>query len=142
MGSGYIADGHTRNDGYIADGPKSEGSGESLYEALEFSYRPASRREVIKLDAMIKVATRNEATDADCVDKGEMLACEFVAKRIVSWNLKADGVQDVPITADSMSRLTGSLFANLYGIVRGERFNDAKPEAEPDKTTIEADQKN
>lgn len=127
--SGYIADGYTRTDGYIAEGPKSEATGEVAYAPLEFTYRPSTRLENIKVDAEISLAAKNEK-DPESAVKAEKIACEFIAKKIVSWDLKAVGIHDVAVSADAMGRMHPLLFQRLYRIVRGVEFNDKKPDAE------------
>ena len=120
----YIPDGWTKT-GYIAQGPVSP-AGEVAYDALEFTYRPSTRLENIKVDAEINIASRN-SEDPESNVKAEMIACEFIAKRIVSWDLKSVGVHEVPVSGAAMGRMHPDLFSRLYKIVRGKEFSDKKP---------------
>lgn len=123
----YIVDGYTREDGYIAAAP-AETSGERLWDELEFSYRPATRQEVIKHDAEVRIALRNENVDPMCAVRAERLSAEFVAKKIVSWNLKDPAGAAVAISTDSCMGLQVFLFQSLYGIIRGTRVSDPRPD--------------
>jgi len=123
----YIPDGWQKT-GYIAQGPVSP-AGEVAYESMEFTYRPSTRLENIKVDAEISLAAKNES-DPESAVKAEKIACEFIAKKIVSWDLKAVGIHDVAVSADAMGRMHPTLFNRLYRIIRGADFSDKKPEAE------------
>lgn len=123
----YIPDGWTR-DGYIAAAQPAD-SGECLYDALTFTYRPATRMENVKLDAAVRIEGDKSFNNPENAVKAEMLACKFIADHVVSWDLKAVGIHDVPVTADSCSRLQSELFNILYLIIRGSRCNDKKPDA-------------
>lgn len=129
--SSYIGDGYTREDGFI-EGALPDESGERLFEALEFVYRPATRMEVVELDANIRVALRNQDIDPKAAVKAEKLSCEFVASHVKSWNLK-NAVHDVDVSALACERMNGYLFGNLYSIIRGLRTSDKKPTGEEPK---------
>lgn len=122
----YIDDGYTRDDGYVSAAAPAK-SGEKLWEALEFTYRPAARPEVIRHDAEVRNALRDEDDDPDCTVKAELLACKFVADRIKSWNLKDRFNKDVAVSATACSRLNASLFGRLYRIIRSSDVSDPKP---------------
>ena len=122
----FIADGYTRDDGYI-DAAIPEDNGKRLYDALEFVYRPATRLEVIQCDAEVAIALKNREFDPSCAVKAEMISCAFIAKKIISWNLKNAGIHDVAISAEACSRMHPFLFSQLYSIVRGTRESDLNP---------------
>ena len=126
MVANYIDDGYTRDDGYIAAAEPAE-SGEVLYDSLSFSYRYATRAEVIKHDAECRVAMKNEETDPTCALKAEMLACKFVAEHVTGWDLKNRGGHDVPVSADACLRMKAQVFSKLYSIIRGSKVSDPKP---------------
>ena len=134
MGS-YISDGYTRT-GYIAAAVPEE-SGERLYDDLEFTYRPATRMDVTRLDAEIVVAVRNKEFDPKCAERAEQIACKFVASRIDSWTLKDVGIHDVPVTAAACERIHPYLFTRLYGSLRGTLASDVKPNEEARPTDAE-----
>jgi hypothetical protein len=138
---GYIDDGYTRTDGYIAAAPSAK-SGERLWEPLEFTYRIATRREVIRHDAEVRSALRGEDDDPECAVKAELLACKFVAERIKEWNLRNRGHHPVPISEDACSRMQAQLFGTLYRIVRGTQVSDPKPSASEVPAADEELQKN
>lgn len=139
--AGYIDDGYTRADGYIA-APLATKSGERLWDPLEFTYRIATRTEVIRLDAEVRIALKDEDNDPECVVKAEQLACRFVSDRVKSWNLKNRGNHAVPVSADACSRLQPQLFGRLYGIVRGTQLSDPIPPAIDPPASDEEQQKN
>ena len=56
---GFIDDGYTRDDGYIAAAPAAK-SGERLWDAIEFTYRVATRTEIIRHDSEVRIAMRDE----------------------------------------------------------------------------------
>lgn len=139
--SSYIHDGYTRTDGYVAAG-ELQPNGERLYDALEFTYRPATRREVLYSDAQIDKICPAGTTDPDLVMKSEDLACEFVSKRMVDWNIKAAGIHPVKPDAAAMGRIHPMLFAKLYRIIRGSITSDPKPPVTEPPMSDEEMQKN
>jgi hypothetical protein len=128
MMASYIDDGYTRDDGYIAAAPAAQ-SGERLWEPLEFSYRIATRTEIIRHDAEVRNALKDEDQDPECAVKAEQLACRFVADRVKAWNLKNRGNHAVPVSVDACSRINAALFGRLYRIIRGSDLSDPKPPA-------------
>ncbi len=124
----YIEDGYTRDDGYIAAPPAGK-SGETLWAPLEFTYRVATRSEVIRHDARVRIALQDEDRDPESAVQAEKLASEFVAEKVKSWNLKNSKGLSVPVSADTCSRINPGLFGILYRIVRGSQVSDAKPPA-------------
>jgi hypothetical protein len=139
--AGYISDGYTRTDGYIS-GAIPEPSGERLYDALEFTYRPATRMDNVRCDAEVAIALKNKDFDPDCAVNAEKIACKFVADRVKSWNLKDVGIHNVPVSAQACERMHPYLFGNLYRIVRGVQASDKKPDAEKVPPTDEDMAKN
>lgn len=137
----YISDGFTRTDGYVAAAVPEE-SGERLYDALEFTYRPATRMDCVKVDGEVGIALKNKDADAECAVRAEKIVCEFVAKRILSWDLKDAGIHLIPPSATACERIHSFLFSNLYRIIRGTQASDKKPEAEKAPITDEEQVKN
>ena len=123
---GMIEDGYTRDDGFIAEAPESR-SGERLWDALEFTYRPATRLEGLRLDSEVRIALLEEDKDPECAVRAEKLACEFVAKRIVAWNLKNTRGLPVIANSDSCAKMQANLFGRIYKIIRGFETSDPKP---------------
>lgn len=128
MSTGFIEDGYTRDDGYIAAAEPAK-SGERFYPALEFSYRIATRNEIIRHDAEIENELRNIQRDPECGVRAEALACEFVAKRISKWSLKNSKDAIVPINAANCVKVHSQLFYRIYQIVRNMQLSDPKPPA-------------
>ena len=126
----YISDGYTRDDGYIAAAPE-ESNGERLYESLEFTYRPATRMELIKLDAEVEIASKSKEFDPESAIRAEKIACKFIASKILSWSLTSVGIHPVPVSAESLERMNSYLFGNLYRIIRGSQTSDVKPNVTP-----------
>ena len=130
----YIADGYTRDDGYIA-APLPEANGETLWEPLEFTYRPATRQEWVTLDAAIRIAIRNQDIDPTCAYKAEQMACKFVADHVLAWNLTHSGVV-LPVCQATLEHVNSGLFTRLYSIIRGARASDPKPGSETAKQPL------
>ena len=124
----YLPDGYTRDDGYIA-AAIPEASGERFWEALEFTYRPATRLEWVTLDACVKIALQNELFDSTCAYKAEQLACKFVADHVLQWNLKINQIHPVPVSQSACEHMHSGLFGRLYAIIRGSRASDPRPPA-------------
>ncbi len=137
----YVHDGWTRTDGFVAAG-EVQPNGERFYDALEFHFRPATRREVIEHDAVVESVCPLGSTDPKLVMKAEDLAAEFTAKRVVKWNLKAAGIHDVEINADAMGRIHPTLFAKVYKIIRGSITSDPRPSEDKASPSDEDVQKN
>jgi hypothetical protein len=118
MPSAFIDDGYTL-DGYIAENP-------GLYPAVEFQYRPMTRRETAVLEGDI-MRTRD-------AEAGETEAAKVVARKLVSWNLVDRAGKPVPISADNLLRLQPVLGGTLLEIVRGRRASDRKPDQQAEPT--------
>ncbi|WP_397570663.1 hypothetical protein [Schlesneria sp. T3-172] len=131
MPATYIDDGYTRDDGYIASAEPAK-SGERLHDSLSFSYRYATRMEVIKHDAECRIAMKNEETDPTCALQAESLACKFVAEHVSDWDLTNRSGQGVPVSADACARMKSQVFSKLYSIIRGSMVSDPKPAEEND----------
>lgn len=126
--SSYIPDGQTRDDGFVAAAIPEE-SGERLYDALEFSYRPATRIDNVRLDAEVAIDSKNRDIDPTAVVKAEQRVCKWVADRISAWNLKNVGIHSVPVSAEACERMNPILFGAVYRIIRGVQASDKKPDA-------------
>lgn len=124
----FVSDGYVLQ-GYIAPAVP-EASGERLYDALEFSYRPATRLDCVKVDAEVAIALKNKDVDPECAVRAEQIVCAFVAKRIVSWNLKEVGIHSVLVSASACERIHPFLFGGLYRVIRGTQASDKKPDEE------------
>lgn len=123
----YIPDdGWVRNDGFIL-GTKPNSAGERIHGDLSFSYRPATPREVRCNDAKVTKASY-EPDDAETL-KSEQIGLDFVASKLVSWDLKDRGGHAVPMNATTIQGIHPLLFSKLYNIVRGFALNDPKPDA-------------
>jgi len=137
--TGYV-DGYDL-DGFVAESPPTK-SGDQMWKALEFTYRPSTRADNVRHDAEVRIALRDEYNDPECAVKAEKLGCEFVAKRIKSWSLKDGKDQNVPVSAEACSRLKSALFESVYMIIRGARLSDPKPQAADPEPGDEAQLKN
>lgn len=136
--TGIIDDGYTRDDGYVAADPNAP----NPWKAVSFTYRPATRMENIKLDSEVRIALINEDRDQSCAAKAEQLACEFVAKHLVSWDLLNSNGAPVPTNGQACARMVGELFGRIYRIIRGIEASDKRPDAESIPLTDEANIKN
>lgn len=120
----YIEDGYSlpfRINAEVLDG-------KTLYGSLSGIYRPSTRRELITLDAKVKVALQNQEFDDTCAIKAETFACEYVVKKIVSWDLINRAGEVVKIDVDALYRVHPQVFAILYNIIRGRRVSDTAPD--------------
>lgn len=124
-----IQDGWDNLEGFI-EGTKPNAAGERLYDSLEFTYRGATRMEVIAHDRNVATILKRENDTGGDGMKAEMAACEFIASKLQSWDLKAKGIHELPITAANVARLQWELFGRLYRIIRNEELSDPKPPAE------------
>jgi hypothetical protein len=137
----YIADGYTK-DGYVKASDANQ-AGESLYGSLGFTYRPSTRIDNVRHDAEVKTALKDEFNPKpDDAVKAEMLACKFVASKLVSWDLEDDKDNGIAITPDNCSRLNAGLFYRVYSIIRGTALSDPKPGTEKPESSDEEQQKN
>ncbi len=123
-----IDDGYTR-DGYISAATPEE-NGERLYDAVAFKYRVATRRDLIRHEAAVKIALANEAVDPEAKIKAEELACKFVVDRVPEWDIKTPKGSPAAISVDSLMRIHPIVFGAMYSMVRGWRTSDPKPHVE------------
>ena len=135
----YIHDGWTREDGFISE-EKDPGNGEILHGPLSFSYRPATRMEVVRIDKEIELCQKDGTTENAI--KAEKLGCDWLAKHLVSWDLKNSGGHDVPVNQAALERLQPYLFGKLYRIIRGTQASDKKLEEDKSPLSDEELQKN
>lgn len=120
MRSDFLRDGYTE-PGFIA-------AVAGLHGTLAFEYRPTlpeQQSDLISTADSLKAA----AYDRKCAD--------FIAKHLVSWDLKDDKGQAVPVSAVNVLRLRPKLYNRLYHIVLGLGATDINPEW-PDETKSEA----
>lgn len=116
---GYIADG-MEIEGYIAEVP-------GLHVALEFRYRPTLPR--------TRARVCKQIGDAE-PERAEELSAAHMARSIVSWNLDcSEELNGQPkIHTQTLLQVQPVLNVKLFGIVIGNRPNDARPERnEPSK---------
>ncbi len=97
---GFIDDEYTL-PGFIAASAEQP-NGMRFWDALEFTYRVATRSEWILLDAKVSKLERDALSNPEAAVKSELEACDFVAKHVKSWNLKNRGGHEVPIDAKSI----------------------------------------
>lgn len=124
----FIDDGYTI-DGYIKPAEAND-AGQRLHDGLRVSYRVATKPEWLRLDNQLDIMEQRRLTDPDTTTKMEKLACEFVAKHVVNWDLVDRQNNAIPVTADACLRLNSAVFSKLYRMVRGTELGDAIPPAE------------
>ena len=124
----FVDDGYTRDDGFIA-AAKADSSGRRLYDELSFTYRVATRREVITLDAELRSLLAEEFSNPKKAIEADQKACEFIVKHLAMWSLVNREGKPVPVVAASLSGLNGVLFDRLYSIIRGSELSDVKEPA-------------
>jgi hypothetical protein len=137
MDSAYIDDGFNR-PGYIKADDASA-TGNRKWEALKITYRVASRIENVEFDGQrADIKAREGATETEKAIAEDRHYCDYVVKRLKSWDLKNRGGHSVPINAESLSRIVPGLFFRIYSMIRGVDFGDPEPPKETVDT--EADQ--
>jgi hypothetical protein len=129
----YVSDGYELQGCVAPAVPES--SGERLHDGLEFTYRPATRLETVRLDAELAIDLKNKDFDPECAINAEKRVCKFVADRIKSWNLKNAKTHAVPVSAETCERMHPFLFGSVYRIIRGVQASDKKPEADKSPVT-------
>lgn len=135
----FISDGFTL-DGYVID-PTAKDDQSALFDPFSFVYRVATRMEVVRHDAETEKLSR-KIDDPDAAVKFERASCEFVARHIVSWEIKDKDGNDVPVNQDSVSRLQPYLFGRIYTIIRNTAVSDPKPPKNDPPTSDEDQLKN
>lgn len=135
----YVGDGYELT-GYIAESAKSK-SGEILWDAVEFEYRPATRAEIVRLDAQVRILANKSFDDAESSVKIDKLTTEFIAKHLSSWNVKDRG-NDVPCDQNSLQRVHDEVYQKIYFIIRGHATSDKRPEESAKDPSDEELQKN
>ena len=130
----YVPDGYTLT-GYVS--PPGQEDGQKLFEPLEFSYRVATRPEVLKHDFENSKLVR--LTDESAYKKLEKAACKFVGDHLHSWDLKDGSGTAVELSEDAISRLQITLFNRIYLIIRNEAVSNKRPHSDAEPTT-DADQ--
>lgn len=121
----FIEDGYTRDDGYIA-ADKPSASGERRWDAVAFKYRFATRTEILRHDAEVKIAMANEDMNPNCSIESEKLAAKFVADHLLGWDVKDRGSHAVDCNTENLMRINPQVFTSMYLIIRGSRVSDLK----------------
>jgi len=111
MLSGFIEDGQ-EDDAYI-DGV------DRVYLPLRFKMRPMGRRDTNAHSA----ATKDKPDDVY-----DQITNEWLARKIISWDLKTRKGTLVPITAENMGRLKQALHTRLVAVVWGYQPSDVDPQ--------------
>lgn len=114
MSTGYIPDGYTRK-AFIRGVPR-------LYDDLHIEHRPARR--VTRAEHFRNL----DKLTADPI-KSERAACDFVATRLIGWDLRSAAGEAVPLSADSLFNIEPALFERIYLIVLGSAAGDEDSEA-------------
>ncbi len=132
--TGFIDDGYNRDDGYVAP-PPPEPNGERLHQGLSFTYRMATRRQLVNLENQMLVAKRDEKIDDTCQERSEEILAEFMVKQLKTWDLRDRKKNAVPISVESMFHIHPMLYSAVVGIIRTWRTSDKQPHAkkEPPK---------
>lgn len=133
---GFIEDGAIY-EGYVKASEASQ-SGERLWDAVEFTYSPPTLLDLAQVDGAVKVALRNADNDPQCAVDAEVLACEFVAKRLKKWDVKNRAGNLVPITKENVLRICGPVFNNMYLQIRLARLADLRPETEAQESDADS----
>lgn len=131
----YIPDGYNL-EAVISAAPESK-SGERLWESMSFEYRPATRLEMVKLDAQVRIASKDEFSNPDAAEKVDKLISGFIANHVVSWDVKAaDGII-LPCTPATLGRIHDAVYQKMYFIIRGLETSDPRPDGTKPETDAE-----
>jgi len=131
----YIDDGFNLK-GYIAAAPQSD-SGERLWDAVEFEYRPATRAELVRMDSQVRVAGDKAYSDPETGEKLDKIAADFVASHLKSWNIVDSNKNPVPISPLTLQRIHEVIYQRLVLIIRGVDTSDKRPDADKTDPTDE-----
>lgn len=110
----FIDDGQTA-EGYIKASPKAEFD----YDAIEFTYRPATAGEETALQ---------QGREQILGEQRALREAEFIAKHVVSWNLRTGSGAPVAISRETCLRLKPYVSSRLLGIITGWNDSDPKPD--------------
>ncbi|WP_437187863.1 hypothetical protein SH668x_001274 [Planctomicrobium sp. SH668] len=125
---GFIADGYTV-EGYVKELP-------GRHEAVNFTYRPATREELI---------IWRENRDGTSGETVAQIDADLLAKHIVKWDLKypsgSQKGQVVPSTAQNCKRLEPNLARLVLDIIAGAEPSNSKPDG-PESFSPERELKN
>ncbi len=121
MSAELIMDGYTRT-GYIA-------AVAGLYDALRFTYRPATWRE-----------RRDFSTGGTTPEAEEKRAKTLLKTKLLTWDATTKG-QAVPVSADAALNLPPLLLERLLLIILGQDTSDPDPNAEEKEKDAEASDK-
>lgn len=102
MLSNFLDDGYTEKS-FIRGVP-------GLFGDLRFEFRP------MRLDQRAPVLSKWNKLEAD---KQTAAMAQFVARQLVSWQLKTAKGHDVPVSAENLMRLRPALQERLVNIVLG-----------------------
>lgn len=137
---GFIDDDYTL-DGYIAATPITA-NGQRMWDALEFTFRVATRAEWLYHDAEVNATRRDEDRNPELAVKAEFLSCEFAAKHLKTWTMKNRGNHAVVINGPNLLKVHHLLFQKLYYIIRGDLMSDSLPNQKEAVPTHEEQSKN
>lgn len=126
----YIHDGYEQ-DGYIrADVPRD--GGESLHGELRFRFRFPARMDIAAHETEVANAKRGEEFDPQKTVDAEKLVNKFVAKYLISWDLKNVAGHAIKPSEDTVARVAYPLFWRLYKIISGVLPGDKDPNPKND----------
>lgn len=109
----------TNPDGYTLDGYIAAKPG--FWDAMEFTYRPATHAERVAYEDGIK-----QSTGA----KKSLVMCEAIARHVKSWNETDEAGKAIGCTAATVGMVKNSWLADrLYNIITGWEANDERPTA-------------
>jgi len=94
---------------------------EGLYPPVRGKYRPMISTEILRSNDAVR-----KATDAAA---GEVVLAQWMAKRIIEWDIKNRDGEDVPISPETIIKMNPRLSKKLHELV----YSVSAPEKDPAK---------
>ena len=110
------------DDGYTEKGYIAPVSG--LCPEIRFEFRPTKQLEREQYTEQMRKISPGNSSAANHV------SCNFLAKKLVSWNLTDSDGNNVPISAEIVGKLKAFVFDRLFLIVLGNSASDSDPLAD------------
>ncbi len=119
------------SDGYTLEGFAEARDG--MGEAVQFSYRPISADMQATFNASLALLQDTPNNPANFRKRADI-----IRSRLVSWDVKNDKGELLPLTTVEVRKLSSELFWKLFGIIFGTIPTDINPRWAEDQQEEEA----
>lgn len=117
------------NDGYTLPGFIDESP---MNEAIRFQYRAVSSEQQTMIEASLKGLEDTKSNPARYYKQADV-----IVSRLVSWDVKDEKGESLPIKAKTLRTLSATVFWRLYGIIMGNVPSDFDPTWDDETKTEE-----